>query len=95
MIINEILIAPKITEKAINKAKEGVYFFEVSPYANKNQIKEAIEKLFNVTVGEIKVLLRRGKIRRVGRRLKEKKESDSKLAYVKLIKGKIDLFPQT
>lgn len=95
MKINEVLIQPKVTEKAMLKSKQGVYFFEVNHKASKNQIKEAVESLFNVRVKEVKVLLRKGKVRRVGRRLKEKKMPDQKLAYVKLAKGKIDLFPQT
>lgn len=95
MKINDVLIKPKITEKAMLKIKEGVYFFEVNPKASKNQIKKAVESLFNVKVKEVKVLLRKGKVRRIGRRLKEKKMPDQKLAYVKLVEGKIDLFPQT
>lgn len=95
MKIDQVLIKPKITEKGMLKTKEGVYFFEVNPQATKNQVKEAVEKLFKVEVKEVKILLRKGKVRRAGRRLKEKRMSDQKLAYIKLAKGKIDLFPQT
>jgi large subunit ribosomal protein L23 len=95
MKINEVLIKPKITEKGLNKVKNSVYLFEVNMKANKNQIKKAVEKIFGVTVFEVKTAVRKGKKRKVGRRMKVKKLSDTKLAYIKLEKGKIDIFPQT
>jgi large subunit ribosomal protein L23 len=57
-----------ITEKA-NRLREGlnVYQFEVLRKANKRQIKEAIEKLFNVEVVDIKTSVYPGKPRRLGR----------------------------
>lgn len=94
MKINEILFKPKITEKAINKAKDSVYLFAVNIKANKDQIKEAVKKLFPVEVLSVRTVMRKGKIRRAGKRMKEKKMLDTKLAYVKVKKGKIDLFPQ-
>ncbi len=95
MKINQILIRPKITEKALKEAKDSNYLFEVNKYATKHQIRKAVEKLFSVEVSEVNTAVRKGKIRRLGRRMKEKRKSDEKLAYVKVKKGKIDLFPQT
>lgn len=95
MEINQVLIKPKITEKGLKGVKNSVYLFEVNIKANKHQIKEAIEKLFGVTVSWVKTIIRKGKIKRVGRLMKEKKLPKIKLAYVKVEKGKIDLFPQT
>ena len=46
----EILKAPVITEKSEIAKSEGKYTFKVDPKANKIEIKEAIEKLFNVKV---------------------------------------------
>ena len=49
-MLNDILIEPVLSEKATALREEGKYTFKVSPDANKTQIKEAVSKLFNVTV---------------------------------------------
>lgn len=95
MKLNDILIKPVLTEKAVKKAKEKVHTFEVNRKATKFQIKEAVGKLFNVIVGEVRILIRKGKIRKVGKRMKEKKMRDKKIAYISLKKGEIDIFPKT
>jgi len=94
MKINEILIKPIVTEKATNLANSKVYTFAVYPKANKNQIKETLEKLYKVKVKKVRVLIRKGKKRKVGRRLAVKKLADKKVAFIQLSEGKIDLFPQ-
>ena len=63
----EILKAPVITEKSQIAKSEGKYTFKVSPKANKTEIKEAIEKIFNVKVTAIRTLNVKPKKRRVGR----------------------------
>ena len=63
----EIIKAPVITEKSQNAQAEGKYTFKVDPKANKIEIKEAIEKLFNVKVKEIRTINVKPKKRRVGR----------------------------
>ena len=63
----EILKAPVITEKSENARNEGKYTFKVDPRANKIEIKEAIEKIFNVKVKAIRTLNVKPKKRRVGR----------------------------
>ena len=68
--------------------------FEVDIQANKYQIKQALEKLYPVKVAEVKTTIRQGKTRRVGRRMREKKLSSRKIAFIKLKSGKIDLFPK-
>lgn len=95
MIISDVLIKPVLTEKATNMVKDQVYAFEVNPKSNKNQVKTVLEQLYKVKVGEVKILTRKGKERKVGRRMQVKKLSDRKIAYVKLLEGKIDIFPQS
>jgi large subunit ribosomal protein L23 len=56
-----------ITEKANRLREMNVYQFEVLKTANKQQIKQAIEKLFNVEIVNIKVSNYPGKPRRMGR----------------------------
>lgn len=64
----EIIKAPVITEKSGNLAQnERKYIFKVDPKANKTEIKDAIEKIFNVKVENISTLNVRPKKRRVGR----------------------------
>ena len=63
----EILKAPVITEKSQIAKSEGKYTFKVDPRANKIEIKEAIEKIFNVKVTAIRTINVKPKKRRVGR----------------------------
>lgn len=63
----EIIKAPIITEKAEALKEKGQYCFRVSEKANKIEIKEAIEKLFDVHVKKINTLNIKTKKRRVGR----------------------------
>ncbi len=83
---------PLITEKATRLAGEGKYAFEVRIHANKVQIKEAVEKGFNVKVSSVNVMTMKGKPRRVrGNRINH--ASDWKKAVVTLVRGdKIELF---
>lgn len=63
----EIIKAPVVTEKSSNGKSLNQYSFKVSPKANKTEIKEAIEKIFNVEVLEIRTLNIKPKTKRVGR----------------------------
>lgn len=94
MLINEVLIRPILTEKATNLVQSQVYMFEVDKKANKFQIKQALEKLYKVKTGKIKIMIRKGKEKKTGKKMQIKKMADRKIAFVKLIEGKINLFPQ-
>ena len=63
----EIVKAPVITEKAAALGQENVYVFKVDSRANKIEIKQAIEKLFNVKVESIRTINVKPKKKRVGR----------------------------
>ena len=64
----EIIKAPVITEKAANLAQNSnQYVFKVDSKANKIEIKQAIEKIFHVSVKEIRTINVKPKKRRVGR----------------------------
>lgn len=90
-----IILKPLITEKTTNLSKNKVYSFIVNEKANKNQIKKLIEEIYKVKVYEVKVVIRKGKIKRKGRRMLAKRQSNRKIAYVKLKEGKIDIFPES
>ena len=94
MLINKILIKPILTEKATNLVQNNVYMFEVDKKANKHQVKQALEKLYKVKTGAVKIMVRKGKERKVGKKGLLRKTANRKIAFVKLIEGKIDLFPQ-
>ena len=63
----EIIKAPVITEKSGVIAQNGKYVFKVDSRANKIEIKQAIEKIFNVHVKEIRTINVKPKKRRLGR----------------------------
>jgi large subunit ribosomal protein L23 len=63
----EVLRRPMITEKGAGLQEHNKYVFEVASGANKSQIKQAVEKAFNVTVTAVNVMTVHGKTRRVGR----------------------------
>ena len=68
MHLYEVLRHPLITEKGTVLQAQNKYAFEVASEANKHQIKQAVEKAFNVKVTAVNVMRVAGKTRRVGRR---------------------------
>ena len=62
----EIIIAPLFTEKtSLLKEEKNVYAFEVSINANKIEIKQAIEKIFEVDVISVNTIKYKGKPRTI------------------------------
>jgi len=75
-----------LTEKAtVLKDAHNQVVFEVDLAANKIQIKDAVEKLFDVKVTGVNTLVQRGKVKRIGRR--EFKKPNWKKAIVTLADG--------
>jgi large subunit ribosomal protein L23 len=80
-----------ITEKATEQADElGQYSFRVDRNANKVQIREAVEQLFDVKVGSVNVMNRQGKRKRLRNR-QFGKRADWKKAVVTLTEGEIEI----
>ena len=69
MHLYEVLRRPLITEKNTALQEQNKYAFEVADEATKPQIKQAVEKAFNVKVTAVNVVSVPGKKRRIGRRL--------------------------
>ena len=69
MHLYEVLRRPLITEKNTVLQEQNKYVFEVADRATKPQIKQAVEKAFNVKVTAVNVMTVPGKRRRVGRRM--------------------------
>jgi large subunit ribosomal protein L23 len=65
---HEIVLQPLLTEKGTRlKEEANQYVFRVAPRANKIEIKQAIERLFKVTVLEVRTTQVEGKLKRMGR----------------------------
>ncbi|KQC10708.1 MAG: 50S ribosomal protein L23 [Smithella sp. SDB] len=69
-VIKKILITEKST---IARDESNKYFFEVDRRANKIEIGKAVEKLFKVTVADVRVINVLGKKKRVGRTVGQKR----------------------
>jgi large subunit ribosomal protein L23 len=83
-----------LTEKAAQSAKRNTVIFEVSRDSNKIEIKQAVQKLFNVTVVDVNTLNQRGHFKRMGRGYA--KLQNWKKAYVTLKDGdSIDFYSET
>ena len=84
--MRQIIQRPLITEKStIERELRNVVTFAVAPDANKVEIKEAIEELFDVSVLEVRTLRVLGKMRRVG--LHSGRKPSWKKARVRLREG--------
>jgi large subunit ribosomal protein L23 len=81
----DTIVAPVITEKATMASESNQFVFKVARNATKPQIKEAIEKLFDVKVTSVNTLLRKGKTKAF--RGVRGRQQDTKKAIVTLADG--------
>jgi large subunit ribosomal protein L23 len=81
----DLILSPIITEKATNASERNQVMFRVASHATKPQIKEAVEKLFDVKVKSVNTLVRKGKHKAFRGRPGE--QSDVKKAIVTLEEG--------
>jgi large subunit ribosomal protein L23 len=81
----DVILSPIITEKATTASERNQVVFRVAGTATKPQIKEAVEKLFDVKVKKVNTLVRKGKLKmsRGSRGI----QSDVKRAIVTLEEG--------
>ncbi len=89
-----VIKSPCLTEKSnILQELNSTVVFKVHPEANKIEIKNAVEELFDVKVGNVRTSRVRGKRRRVG--LKSTgRSSDWKKAYITLKEGEINFLDE-
>ena len=59
----DVIVAPVVTEKATVASEHNKVVFKVTGKATKPQIKEAVEKLFDVKVKSVNTLVRKGKMK--------------------------------
>ena len=84
--LHQVLRRPIVSEKSTNAAESGQQVvFEVLTDATKNEIKSAVESLFDVSVEGVQVINVRGKVKRFGKT--PGKRTNWKKAYVRLAEG--------
>ncbi len=81
-----IIRSPLVTEKATTGSQEGKVSFRVMSCATKPEIKQAVEKMFNVKVTAVNTSILKGKAKRSRKGLIGKR-SDVKKAIVTLAEG--------
>ena len=81
----DVILSPVITEKATLASERNQVMFKVAREATKPQIKEAVEKLFDVKVKSVNTHLRKGKVKAFKGSVGE--QSETKRAVVTLEEG--------
>lgn len=89
---HQVILRPLVTEKGMHRAtRNNQYAFEVNPLAEKQDITNAVESLFNVRVEKVRTQNRKGKPRRY--RFKQGRTKNWKKAIVTLDpEHRIDFF---
>jgi large subunit ribosomal protein L23 len=89
----DVILRPVVSEKSYGLLDDGAYTFIVHPDANKIEIRQAVEAIFNVRVSKVNTLNRKGKRKRNRRAFTYGKRADTKRAVVTLVgDDRIDLF---
>ena len=89
----DVIIRPVVSEKSYGLLEDNVYTFVVAPQASKPEIRDAVEKIFDVTVVKVNTLNRKGKRKRNRKNFTFGSRADQKRALVTLAEGdSIDLF---
>jgi large subunit ribosomal protein L23 len=83
----DVIRSPVITEKSTMASESSQVVFKVAMDATKPEIKEAIERLFNVKVVAVNTLIRKGKTKRF--KGVKGQQSDFKKAIVTLEEGQM------
>jgi large subunit ribosomal protein L23 len=83
--VRDVIVRPIVSEKSYAGIEGNVYTFLVDPRANKTEIKEAVQGIWNVRVVSVNTLNRKGKVKR--RRFTLGKRADQKRAIVTLAEG--------
>jgi len=83
--IYDIILRQINTEKSARELADNKYYFEVSKRADKNSVKKAVEKIFEVEVIKVNIMNRQGKVKRF--RGQEGQRKSTKIAIVTVKKG--------
>ena len=84
----KVLLSPRMTEKSTRVGeKSNQYVFKVTTDSNKKEIKDAVEKLFEVNVESVRTVKVKGKSKTF--KLRAGKRNDWKKAYVRVQEGQV------
>jgi large subunit ribosomal protein L23 len=84
----KVLLAPRMTEKSTRIGESSnQYVFKVTSDSNKSEIKDAVEKLFEVNVESVRIVNVKGKSKTF--KLRSGKRNDWKKAYVRVQEGQV------
>jgi len=84
----EVLLSPRMTEKSTMLGESSnQYVFKVTTDSNKKEIKDAVEKLFEVNVESVRIVNVKGKSKMF--KFRAGKRSDWKKAYVRVQEGQV------
>ncbi len=84
----QVLLAPRVTEKSTRVGEEtNQYVFRVVKDANKSEVRNAVEMLFDVSVESVRIVNVKGKNKSF--RMRPGKRSDWKKAYVRVQEGQV------
>jgi large subunit ribosomal protein L23 len=87
----DVIIRPIVSEKSYAGIERNTYTFLVDPRANKSEIKDAVQTIWDVKVTSVNTLKRQGKVKRRG--YTKGKRADEKRAIVTLAEGNtIEIF---
>ena len=89
--VRDVILAPVVSEKSYSLIDQNAYTFLVHPGANKTEIRQAVEQIWDVKVVSVNTVNRKGKTKRF--RYTVGKRQDTKRAIVKLAPDdKIEIF---
>jgi len=81
----KVLLSPVVSEKSAQAGENGQVVFKVTPDATKNEVKRAVELMFDVSVEQVRVVNVKGKRKRFG--VIQGRRNNWKKAYVRLQEG--------
>lgn len=91
--VRDVIIRPVVSEKSYAGLEANRYTFLVDPGANKTEIKEAVQQIWNVRVLKVNTMNRLGKVKRF--RYTQGRQPAQKMAVVTLAEGDaIEIFEQ-
>ena len=84
-----VVLKPRMSEKTYGMSQTNVFVFDVDSDLNKHQIAEAVATTYEVTVKTVRIVVQKGKTKRLyrNRRYETGTRSDIKKAYVTLKEG--------
>jgi len=87
----DVVVRPVVSEKSYASIERNTYTFVVRPDANKTEIKQAVQAIWEVRVVSVNTMNRRGKMKRRG--YTKGRRPDQKRAIVTLAEGdSIEIF---